>query len=49
MSTKYENLILKTSGGILFYFLTMETVFTKMKCKIMQVKKALFSQYLFAV
>ena len=48
MSTKYKNLISKTSGGIL-YFLTMETVFTKMKRKIRLVKKALFSQYLFAV
>ena len=57
MSIKYENLISKSSGGILLYFLIAETVFTKLlpfciwksKRKIGQVKKGLFSQYTFAV
>ena len=49
MSIKYENLILKSSGVILLYFLIAQTVFTNMlpfhkwksKRKIGQVKKDL--------
>ena len=48
---KYENLIWKTSEGILLYFLIAQTVFTKIlpfskqKMKLGRLKKELISQY----
>ena len=57
MNIKHENLIGKSSGGILLYFLIAQTVFTKIlplkrqsrNVKFGKFKKGLCSQYPFAV